>query len=224
MAFAKKAHHVAAFKPDIAVIPECGECSVNALNDCGYIGMWVGSNRHKGLAVFVREPWIPRLISKPEEKWIAAVDVEQSASPLRVIAVWACKVGSRKCDNYIGQVYKAFMKNADWFTCPKTIVAGDFNSNSIWDQARPVGNHTAVVKVLREHGLVSAYHEYFQEEQGSESKNTHDFRKNRNNAFHIDYVFIPKAWRSKLCSVSIGEYDTWITESDHRPMIVDVAV
>ena len=66
-----------------------------------------------------------------------------------------CKVGANKCDNYIGQVYAALVKNPGWLACRNTIVAGDFNSNSIWDDACPIGNHTAVVKLLEEHGIVS---------------------------------------------------------------------
>lgn len=54
MGFQRKAHHVAALKPDIAVIPECGESSVAALEEHGYTGVWLGSNIHKGLGVFVR--------------------------------------------------------------------------------------------------------------------------------------------------------------------------
>jgi endonuclease/exonuclease/phosphatase family metal-dependent hydrolase len=221
MGFQKKAHHVAALHPDIAVIPECGRSSLAALEEYEYTGAWVGSNEHKGLGVFVRKPWRLRPLCRPKQRWIAAVDVEGRVSPLRVIAVWACKVGEFKANNYIGQVYEAFLGNPDWFACPRTIVAGDFNSNSSWDYARPIGNHTAVVEILQKHGIVSAYHEFFEEEQGKETRKTLDFRKDRQNRFHIDYVFIPKAWRARLRKVSIGNHK-WTALSDHRPMIVDV--
>lgn len=118
MGLQKKAQHVASFNPDIAVIPECGRVSLPALKRYGYAGVWVGDNSHKGLGIFVRTPWRARLLSRPKQKWIAALDVETLGDPLRLIAVWACKVGNAKCDNYIGQVYKAFTENPAWFTCP----------------------------------------------------------------------------------------------------------
>ena len=105
----------------------------------------------------------------------------------------------------------------------RTIVAGDFNSNSQWDNSRPVGNHTAVVEILRQHGIVSAYHEFFEDEQGQESQMTHDFRKDRHNSFHIDYIFISKAWRAHLWNVSIVDFESWTSLSDHRPLVVDVS-
>jgi hypothetical protein len=113
MGFQKKAEAVAALEPDIAVIPECGESSVLTLERHGYRGVWVGTNPHKGLAAFVRTPRYLKLLCQPTHKWVAVIDVEGCARPLRLIAVWACKVGDTKCDNYIGQVYKAFRENPD---------------------------------------------------------------------------------------------------------------
>lgn len=149
------------------------------------------------------------------------MDIEGHVSPLRVIAVWACRVGSIKSD-YIGQLYEAFNEHPDWFTCRDTVVAGDFNSNSIWDHNHPVGSHTSVVKTLEGHGIVSAYHEFFGEAQGKETRMTLDFRKDRHESFHIDYIFIPKSWRASLRDVSIGGYKKWTALSDHRPMVVVV--
>ncbi len=96
MGFQKKAHMVAALKPHIAVIPECGESSVRAFEEYGYEGVWVGANPHKGLAAFVRKPWHPRLLCKPKQKWIAVLDIDGLEKPPRLIAVWACKVGDKK--------------------------------------------------------------------------------------------------------------------------------
>ena len=170
MALHKKAQAVAGLRPDIAVIPECGKNSVAALERLGYAGVWVGANPHKGLGVFVRRPLEARLLARPRQRWVAALDVAGYAQPLRVIGVWACRVGARNYDNYIGQLYKALARNPEWLACPNTIVAGDFNSNSIWDGNRPVGYGTDVVKMLAARGLVRAYHEFYGEAQGCESR------------------------------------------------------
>ena len=222
MGFHKKAHVVAALKPDIAVIPECGESSIGVLEEYGYVGVWVGSNPHKGLGAFVREPWSAKLLCKPTQKWITVLDIEGWKKPLRLIAVWACKVSDKKCDNYIGQVYEAFTKNPDWLSVPDTVVAGDFNSNTVWDRARPLGNQTAVVKILEARGIVSAYHKFYAERQGEETLHTLFFRKDQKNPFHIDYVFLPNRWATHLQKVSIGTHVKWAALSDHRPIVVDV--
>lgn len=194
----------------------------NPASSRNYTGVWVGSNLHKGLAAFVRKPLSPRLVCKPKQKWVAVLDIEGLKRPVRLIAVWACKVGDKKCDNYIGQVYKAFSENPSWFSVPETIVAGDFNSNTIWDQARPFGNHTAVVRLLEERSIVSAYHMFYGEQQGEETRHTLYFRKDRQNPFHIDYVFLPDTLAKRVKNVSIGTHAKWAALSDHRPIVVDV--
>lgn len=220
MALHKKANALAALGCDVAVISECGKSSLATLEQLGYAGVWVGSNPHKGLGIFARKPLRPHLICKPKQHWVAAADIEVNSQLLRVIGVWACRVGGRRCDNYIGQLYEALVKNPGWLSCPNTIVAGDFNSNSIWDANRAVGNHTDVVNLLAGRGIVSAYHNFYGEAQGSESRHTLYLLKSRKRPFHIDYVFIPGAWRLKKLAIRNGR--KWCTFSDHLPMVVDV--
>ena len=222
MALHKKVCAVVALRPDIAVISECSENSLSSLEPLGYTGIWVGSNPHKGLGLFVRKPLHPRPMRQPQQRWVLASEIEGYRQPLRVIGVWACRVGASKCDNYIGQLYAALRENPDWLSCPNTIVAGDFNSNRIWDCNRPVGNHTAVVELLAAQGIVSAYHSFYDEPQGSESRPTLYLLKNQTRPFHIDYVFIPNAWAKQLDRVSIRTGAKWAALSDHRPVVVDV--
>jgi exodeoxyribonuclease III len=222
MALHKKRQVFASLRPDVAVISECGDSSVSALEALGYAGAWVGANPHKGLGVFVHKPLRPRLLCKPRQRWVAALDIEGYSQPLRVIGVWACRVGAKNCDNYIGQLYKALTKNPEWLDCPDTIVAGDFNSSPIWDANRAVGNHTDVVKLLAARGIVSAYHAFYGEAPGNESRHTLYLLKNRNRPFHIDYVFIPATW--KVDRLSIRDGAKWAALSDHRPVVVDVEI
>jgi exodeoxyribonuclease III len=91
-----------------------------------------------------------------------------------------------------------------------------------WDTHRLVGNHSAVVKLLDERGLVSTYHDYFHEPQGEESRHTMFFYRRRDRTFHLDYIFIPRGWATRLRTVEVGQFLTWSKLSDHCPVVVEV--
>jgi endonuclease/exonuclease/phosphatase family metal-dependent hydrolase len=115
------------------------------------------------------------------------------------------------------------MAHPEWFSQRPLVLAGDLNSNKIWDAHRKVGNHSAVVKLLDEHRLVSAYHDYFDEPHGEESRHTMFFYRRRDRTFHLDYIFIPREWAVRLKAVEVGKFETWSKLSDHCPVVVDVA-
>jgi endonuclease/exonuclease/phosphatase family metal-dependent hydrolase len=48
--------------------------------------------------------------------------------------------------------------------------------------------------------------------------------KKRERPYHIDYCFIPEPWVPSITSVEVGAYETWITASDHCPLVVDIAL
>jgi hypothetical protein len=150
---------------DVAVVPESSEKSIVAFRQRGLRTLWFGSNPHKGLGIICRQEWPIQALPQPEQEWIVPVEVT-SPTPFTLVAVWAC-APSRE-DRYIRQVCLAFMAHPEWFNGNPVVVAGDFNSNKIWDAKREVGNHSDVVKFLDERGLVSAYHETFDESQGTE--------------------------------------------------------
>jgi hypothetical protein len=52
MALLRKAPSLLALNPDIAVIQECSNKSVDDLRGHGLAGLWFGTNVNKGLAVF----------------------------------------------------------------------------------------------------------------------------------------------------------------------------
>jgi exodeoxyribonuclease-3 len=222
MALHKKAHALAALAPDIAVIPECGQSGLGPMGEFGYTGVWAGANPHKGLGIFVRKPLRARLLGPPQQQWVVGLEIEGCGKPLRAVGVWACRVGTKRCDNYIGQLYTALSKNPAWMDSRNTIIAGDFNSNSRWDANHPVGNHTDVVNMLAQRGIVSAYHAFYSEAQASESRPTFYLLKKRSRPFHLDYVFIPGAWRLQKFAIRNGA--KWATMSDHRPIIVDAEI
>ncbi len=102
------------------------------------------------------------------------------------------------------------------------VVAGDFNSNSVWDLKTKKG-HARLVEDLRRLGLESAYHAYFNEQQGSESRPTFFQNRNLSRPFHLDYIFVPTEWTAR-CVVEVGHGTDWLRQSDHMPVVVSAVV
>ena len=103
------------------------------------------------------------------------------------------------------------------------ILAGDFNSNSIWDRPRRPFDHGRLVGRLHDElGLVSAYHAWHGVVHGAEPDATHFFLRKRDRPYHLDYCFVPERW--EIRGVSVGGDDEWGKLSDHRPVVVDLDV
>jgi len=96
---------------------------------------------------------------------------------------------------------------------------GDFNHNASFRNGKPWAD---LAKRLEPLGLVSAYHEFFKESLGAETRPTHFFKGNQASPFHLDYVFVPAAWIPRVESVEVGTYESWSKHSDHVPVTVDV--
>jgi exonuclease III len=103
-----------------------------------------------------------------------------------------------------------------------TIVLGDFNSNTIWDQRDRWWNHSDVVNILSSFNLVSLYHLINQEEQGNESLKTFYLYRKKEKGYHIDYVFIPEVYLNQVTNFEVGTYEKWIELSDHTPLIFSI--
>jgi endonuclease/exonuclease/phosphatase family metal-dependent hydrolase len=121
---------------------------------------------------------------------------------------------------YIGQVYSALNHYEELLGEP-TIIIGDFNWNAIWDMkpSYPLyGNLTDVVDILKGQKIKSAYHEFFDEDFGKETKPTFFMHHKESKPYHIDYCFISPDF--KISNVEVGLYDEWIKKSDHMPIIM----
>jgi endonuclease/exonuclease/phosphatase family metal-dependent hydrolase len=140
-----------------------------------------------------------------------------------LLPVWACPVGTIREQNYIGQIYEAIVRHPHWFDENRpTVICGDFNSNTIFDPGRKKKTHSTVVRLLADRGLTSAYHEFFSENHGSETRPTYYFWHRQERSFHIDYIFVPRTWMSRVVDVEVGDYSAWRPASDHMPVVVDV--
>lgn len=223
MAFRRKADVILKHEPDILVVPEC-ECNErltfkNEFPDHSDF-FWYGDNPSKGLGIFAYNDFkiellenhnltfrfvVPLLISSKNERFV-------------LIAVWAQK--PHVSDNYGIHLYEAIKFYEDVFENENVIVAGDFNSSSIWDKPNREANHSNIVRALNGFGLASAYHFFYKSIQGNENHATLYFRKNKEKEYHIDYCFLSAKLLEKLDRVEVGGFEEWIKFSDHVPLIV----
>jgi exodeoxyribonuclease-3 len=99
------------------------------------------------------------------------------------------------------------------------VIAGDFNGNVCFDRPGSRLKWSNCFRAVEEFGVVSAYHEYFDEPFGEETRWTQYQLRKEDWPFHLDYVFVPRDW--KLVDVRVPVFNEFTT-SDHRPVIVDV--
>jgi exodeoxyribonuclease-3 len=227
MGFSKKRELLYKLRPDVAVISECSHDSMLASKQDGYDSCWWGENKNKGLGVLARKPWALEWVGKPgrqpHQRWVAPVRV-QGPLEFLLLAVWAGRVGDSKEMNYVGQIHEAVVRHPEWFAGGQPVVmGGDFNSNAIWDSERKVRTHSGLVELLQERNVVSAYHTFFSERHGEETRPTYYFWHRKDRCFHIDYIFVPHSWSSQISAVKVGTFKSWRPTSDHAPMLVDIA-
>lgn len=229
MAFHRKLDAALELRPDIAVISECAARDVLAAKgDVGRLGAmeWIGDNTNKGLAVFARRGYEIALDPShdPTLRHIAPLHVTGPV-PFRLLAVWA--------QNFSGGITRKdqpgpFRLGLDHYrrflTAGDAVVAGDLNNNAIWDRPGWPINHLDAVEILAGYGLVSAYHELRSEKHGAERTPTIYWRdrKLRGPRYHLDYIFVPRAWLPN-CSISVGSFRKWVAtgQSDHVPVVLE---
>jgi hypothetical protein len=199
------------------VIQECAKPETES-ETC----LWFGDNPRQGITVKATNGY--RVYALPREpdvpKFVFPVDV-RGPQNFTLLAVWS--KGGQKY-RYVMGVVKAVEAYRSFFESSPTVLIGDLNSNAIWDTHHRVGlNHSALISLLLELGLVSSYHYFFGEAQGRETRPTCYLLWNKERPYHIDYCFIPTAWASRITQVKIGTDEEWSKYSDHRPLLVEVA-
>ena len=145
-----------------------------------------------------------------------------------MLAVWAQNASAgitRK--HQLGPLRRALTKYQSFLTEQACVVAGDFNNNVIWDRPGWRINHLRAVTTLQRYGLVSAYHEMYNEAQGSESIPTLYWRDRKKDGptYHLDYIFLPQEWTEDIREFMVGSFEDWCGSglSDHVPIVVDIA-
>jgi exodeoxyribonuclease-3 len=226
MAFRKKAEAILTHKPDILVVPECEHpdkllfpFDVAKPTDI----LWFGKNKNKGLAIFSYCDFRFKVldIHNKDLEMIIPIAVTGGEFEFNLFAIWA----NNPTDidgQYIEQVWKAMHHYDALLKDTKTILVGDFNSNTIWDRKRREGNHSNVVRLLEEKGIFSSYHLHHRQKQGTEKHPTLYMYRHKDKPYHIDYCFVSADIAKKLLSVEVGGYKRWAKYSDHVPLIVTI--
>ncbi|REK76420.1 endonuclease/exonuclease/phosphatase family protein [Paenibacillus paeoniae] len=225
MAFRKKISYISQFKPDILIIQECENPELLELNRFPYQVkdvLWFGSNNSKGIGIFSFSKYKLKLHEKYNEafRYVIPISID-GLHNLTLFAVWAMNDKVNPQNAYIRQIWNAINYYEDEIG-DNTIIAGDFNSNAIWDGYRRIGNHSDVVRFLKEKNIRSAYHYFFNKNQGQESHPTFYMHRNEAKRYHIDYCFLSGELMNLTTKVIIGEYSDWISVSDHMPLVIEL--
>lgn len=212
--FREKFELVSRLEADLYVIQECEDpqvCRHEAYREFASHGLWTGEKPYKGLGIFARNgtslsrlDWEPYCL-----RHFLPVRVNDSWN---LLGVWAAKP-------HIEEYYVYHCIHRDKMD-ERTVVIGDFNSNQRWDTKHNARSHSAVVRMMAEAGLVSAWHAAHGEEQGRESVPTFYLYRRADRPYHIDYAFVAP---QRLLSCEIVQ-DECFACSDHRPLVVDITL
>lgn len=220
-AFRKKFDSIKAYGADVYVIQECE--NPETTNDVEYRTwaknfLWIGDNKNRGLGIFAKANVELRnnFWDSTDMRYFISVNVNKS---FNLIAVWSHRSVSSSL-HYIGQFWGYLQINKDLIR--NCIAIGDFNSNKIWDKRGRCWNHTEVVKELEGLGIRSLYHDFFEENQGEESKATFFLQRNTNKPYHIDFAFADRACFDTIKRVDIGATSEWLRLSDHMPLVIEL--
>ena len=234
MALHRKVDALLSLKPDIAVIGECAMPDVlRRRGSASWIAtdpVWIGRNPNKGLAVFGFNGYAARLHDPYHDtlRYIAPVHIE-GPSEINLLAAWAqnASAGSTR-KHQLGPLRRALTKYREFLSEKDSFLAGDLNSNTIWDKPGWRNNHSKNVQILARLGLVSVYHALHREPHGEETVPTHYWRDRRKDGptYHIDYVFAPDHRLDRINEFHVGSFEEWCGNglSDHVPLIVDIDI
>ena len=207
---AKKVDRIFWGHPNVAIIQECSELAARQGVYEGYESLWFGDGA-KGLAFFLRRDWKLKLIEKPDQNLIVPLEV-RAPENFTLVTVGACAVGSKR-RSYVSQIHESLEQHFPWFASGPTVVASDFNSNAIWDRERALANHSTMVSALAGYGLICAYHASTEQKHGKETTATFHISRNCEKGYHMDYMFIPVDWMSRL-TPHVGTHAEWSGVSD----------
>ncbi len=222
-AFRKKYPLIAEIAPDLAVIQECEQLERIPWKQGKppTAMLWFGDKPTKGLGVF---SWTGVDLTQADVydasiRHCAPVQV-QSPFAFHVVGVWAMDHKDAKL-SYSAQAYQAIAHYRDYILASDTVFLGDFNSNQRSTPRSRIGNHITLTNALSGLGMMSAYHFAYGERQGQERRATYYQARKIDRPSHIDYVYFPTRWLRRLRKVEVGEAATWLTHSDHCPLVVE---
>jgi len=227
-AFRNKTEEILQLSPDVLIIQECEELEKI---DCS---MWTAKpssvfrygRKDKGIGVFAFSDFKIEKFDWHNEKfeYVVPLNISRENLSLNVFATWTKRTFD---DCYTRQIFDAMKYYDEFFPeilSKNSIIIGDFNSSSIWDKKNRDCNHSNLVEYLKFRKIESAYHKFFNEEQGKETYPTLYHQKKELQQYHIDYCFSSTSLLDKMSKIEVGKYEDFISKSDHMPLIVEFEI
>lgn len=219
MAFRNKSENILKYRPDIVIIPECENLGENNSKR-----IWIGDIKNKGLCIFSYSDYNLELHNSfnSEIKYAIPIKVTGKES-FYILAIWAMNDKTNVKNRYISQVWNAINYYKRLLN-KNIIIIGDFNWNLNFDNSLSYplnGKFCDVLNLLSKQKIISAYHQFNNEEFGKETKPTLYLHHKIEKPYHVDYCFLSKKFQIE--NVETGKYDDWIKLSDHIPIIINVA-
>ena len=226
MRFRHKIGKIIDLSAQLAIIPECE--NIEKLKVSEYFSkicdsIWIGDNPNKGIGIFSFSDIKLELASwyNSNYKYVIPVHIKFKSNSYLLFAIWACN-NPKGTFRYIEQVYQAMNHYSKYINLKDTLVIGDFNSNSIWDNKHlKYGSHSMVVNFLKEKDIVSCYHTYYNEKHGEETAPTLYMYRHEDKPYHVDYAFVSQNLYTKIVNIQVGSACKYLEHSDHMPILIE---
>ena len=221
-AFRRKFRLLEQFDADILIIQECENPRGNSPDYRAWAGehCWIGKLQFKGLGIFAKNGHSLKQLDWPDAgaSLFLPVSVDDD---LQLVGVWT-QTAKVAAERYAGQLARFLDQNRQSFN-QRTIIAGDFNSNTSLDKPRAKWTHAQCAIDLTNDGFLSLYHHTAGEDHGRESCPTFFQQRDRAKPFHIDYAFAHKSLiPDGGPRFSIGSPELWLAHSDHMPLVFEI--
>lgn len=217
--FDRKHAEIAAWQPDVLVLPEAGRLGdlpqllgavpVNSVH-------WIGSNPNKGLGVISYGDYSMTVdpVYDSSIEWIVPLRVAGPRS-FTLIAVWT--VPDKETRYYITQLLKARERYDALLRSGPVVVAGDFNQNFRLDRPN-APTFKSLVEEFEGLGVKSTYHTQRQCDHGQEPEHTFFMHHHPDKPQHLDYIFASGELVREGLEVTVGRHEEWLRLSDHMPV------
>ena len=219
MNLVKKFELIEQYKPDIAIIQECEKLDKSYFPDSEY--WWIGKDEKKGLGIIIFNK-SAKISNTYNENLIYFLPLQ--TDEIKILGTWAYnhRAKQRFGDGFKGNVSDAINHYKDWLLQDdKIMVSGDFNNSVLWDRGDNINNFKNINQKLNEFNFISAYHQTTKENFGEEKQSTLFHTKDKNKPYFIDYLYIKNIIVNNF---KIGDYEKWISFSDHMPLIVELLI
>lgn len=215
--YSSKARLLMTQKPDIVIVLECEKAELlnfetDSVKPNEDFIFYADPDNDRGVGVFSYSNFKIELlpIHNTSIKYVLPISVTNNEFSFILIAVWTH-------EPYTKQIWDGIKYYEDLLG-GQIIIAGDFNSNSIWDKTNKRNSHTDLVKHLESKNIFSAYHHFSKEIQGKETTPTFHWYHHEDKPFHIDFCFASADLISKLTDFQVGHFKDWAKHSDHMPL------